>query len=105
MGRINRGRVVLGGVLAGIVGGVGDALHGLLMRSEWEAAMKNLKPPGPATALRAGFAVWLFVHATFSLAAGAMDLLPARLMLVSAAWSLPVTLAATLAGARVYREP
>ena len=48
--------------------------------------------------------MWLFVHATFSLAAGAMDLLPARLMLVSAAWSLPVTLAATLAGAWLYRE-
>ncbi len=48
--------------------------------------------------------MWLFVHATFSLAAGAMDLLPAMLMLVSAAWSLPVTLAATVAGAWLYRE-
>ncbi len=32
MGRINWTRVILGGVVAGI----GDGLHGFLMRSEWE---------------------------------------------------------------------
>ena len=137
MGRINWKRVILGGILAGVVSGVGDGLLGFLMRSEWDAAMKNMKPPGgagmaahilwsfvvaiatiwlyaairprygpgAATALRAGFAVWLFVHATFSLAAASMDLLPQKIMLISAAWSLPVTLVATLAGAWVYREP
>jgi hypothetical protein len=137
MGRINWKRVILGGVVAAIVAGVGDGLHGFLMHSEWEAAMKNMKPPGgvviaahilwsfvvaiatiwlyaairprygpgPATALRAGFAVWLFVHATFSLAAASMDLLPQKIMLISAAWSLPTTLVATLAGAWLYREP
>ena len=136
MGRINWKRVILGGIVAAIVAGVGDGLHGFLMRSQWEAAMKNMKPPGgavmaahilwsfvvaiatiwlyaairprygpgAATALRAGFAVWLFVHATFSLAAGSMDLLPQKIMLISAAWSLPTTLLATLAGAWLYRE-
>lgn len=48
---------------------------------------------------------WLFVHATFSLAAGTMELLPQKILLVSAAWSLPETLVATLAGAWIYREP
>ncbi len=46
----------------------------------------------------------LFAHATFSLAAGTMELLPQKIMLISAAWSLPETLVATLAGAWLYRE-
>lgn len=136
MGRINWSRVVLGGILAGVISLVLGSVLGLLTRSEWEAAMKNMKPPGgavmaahvlwgfvlgiatvwlyaairprygpgAATALRAGFVVWLFAHATFSLAAGAMDLLPQKIILISALWSLPETLIATLAGAWVYRE-
>ena len=136
MGRINWARVILGGIVAAIVSSVLEGVLGSLTRSQWEAAMKNIKPPGgaviaahvlwafvigiatiwlyaairprygpgAATALRAGFAVWLFVHATFSLAASAMDLLPQKIMLISAAWSLPATLAATLAGARLYKE-
>jgi len=132
VGRINWARVILGGIVAGIVSTVLEGALGFLMRSEWEAAMKNMKPPGgavmaahllwgfvvgiaaiwlyaairprygpgAATALRAGFAVWLFVHATFSLAVSSMDLLPQKLMLISAAWSLP----ATLAGAWLYKE-
>ena len=136
MGKINWARVILGGIVAGIVSTVLEGALGFLMRSEWEAAMKNMKPPGgavmaahllwglvigiatiwlyaairprygpgAATALLAGFAVWLFVHATFSLAATSMDLLPQKIMLISAAWSLPATLAATLAGAWLYKE-
>ena len=68
------------------------------------AAIRPRYGPGAVTALRAGFAVWLFVHATFSLAAGTMGLLPEKIMLISAAWSLPETLVATLAGAWLYRE-
>ena len=136
MGRINWTRVILGGIVAGIISTVLEGALGFLMRSEWEAAMKSMKPPGgavmaahllwgfvigivaiwlyaairprygpgAATALRAGFAVWLFVHATFSLAVSSMDLLPQKLMLISAAWSLPATLAATLAGAWLYKD-
>jgi hypothetical protein len=136
MGRINWGRVILGGILAAVVTNVIEGLLTLVMREQWESAMKNMKSPsgavmaahlfwslvvavatiwlyaairprygpGPATALRAGFAVWLFVHATFSLAAGSMQLLPQKILLMSVAWSLPQTLAATVAGAWVYRE-
>ena len=136
MGRINWARVILGGIVAGIVSTVLEGAGGFLMHSVSEAAMKNMKPPsgavmaahvlwglvvgvaaiwlyaairprygpGAATALRAGFAVWLFVHATFSLAAASMDLLPQKIMLISAAWSLPATIAATLAGAWLYKE-
>ena len=136
MGRINWSRVVLGGLVAGVVVNVLEGALGFLMHSQWEEAMKTMKPPsgvvmaahlfwsfvigiaaiwlyaaarprygpGPATAMRIGFVVWLFVHATFSLAAGTMELLPAKLMWISAAWSLPETLLATLAGAWLYRE-
>jgi len=136
MGRIHWGRVVLGGIAAGFVINVLEGAFGFLMHSEWEAAMKTLKPPGAAvmashlvwsfvigvaaiwlyaairprygpgaaTALRAGFAVWLFVHATFSFAAGSMGFLPPKIMWISALWSLPETFAATLAGAWIYRE-
>ncbi len=135
MRSINRARVVLGGILAGVVSTIFGAVLGLVMHSEFETAMKNFKPtgavmvahilwsfvigiaaiwlyaairprygPGAATALRAGFAVWIFAHATFSLAAGSMDLLPQKILLISAAWSLPESLAATLAGAWIYRE-
>jgi len=136
MGKINWGRVILGGILAAVVTNMIEGLLTLVMREQWEAAMKNMKAPsgevmaahlfwslvvavatiwlyaairprygpGPATALRAGFAVWLFVHATFSLAAGSMQLLPQKILLMSVAWSLPQTLVATLAGAWLYRE-
>jgi hypothetical protein len=136
MGKINWGRVILGGILAAVVTNVIEGLLTLVMREQWEAAMKNMKAPpgavmaahlfwslvvaiatiwlyaairprygpGPATAVRAGFAVWLFVHATFSLAAGSMQLLPQKILLMSVAWSLPQTLVATLAGAWLYRE-
>ena len=48
VGRINWPRVILGGIAAGIVSTVLEGALGFLMRSEWEAAMKNMKPPGGA---------------------------------------------------------
>jgi hypothetical protein len=68
------------------------------------AAIRPRYSPGWLTALRAGFAVWLMVHATFSLATGSMQLLPQRLMILAALFSLPATLLSTLAGAWLYRE-
>ena len=68
------------------------------------AAIRPRYGPGWVTGLRAGFAVWLFVHATFALAAGSMELLPTKLMLLSALFSLPATLVATVVGAWIYRE-
>ena len=135
MGRINWARVIIGGIVAGILVNLLQAPLDLLMRSEWQEVMKNFKPtpavflmhilwsfvigiatiwlyaairprygPGWLTALRAGFVVWLMVHATFSLATGSMQLLPPRLMILSALFSLPATLLSTIAGAWLYRE-
>jgi uncharacterized membrane protein YagU involved in acid resistance len=69
------------------------------------AAIRPRYGPGPATAARAGLAVWLFVHATFALATVALGFFPAWLMAIGAAWALVETILATLAGAAVYREP
>jgi hypothetical protein len=69
------------------------------------AAIRPRYGPGVRTALRAGVAVWIFVHATFALAASTLGFLSPELMAWSAAWGLVETLAATVAGAWVYREP
>jgi hypothetical protein len=68
------------------------------------AAIRPRYGPGWLTALRAGFAAWLFVHATFALATGSMQLLPQRLIALSALFSLPATLLSTIVGAWLYRE-
>ena len=68
------------------------------------AAIRPRYGPGPATAARAAFAVWLFVHATFALATVTLGFFPARLMAIGAAWAFVETLVATIAGAAIYRE-
>ncbi len=43
MGKINWGRVILGGLVAGVVINILEfVLHGVLLRSDWEAAMTAL---------------------------------------------------------------
>jgi hypothetical protein len=46
MGKINVGRVVLGGIVAGIVGNIlGYLVDGLMLAPQWAAAMKTLGRP------------------------------------------------------------
>jgi hypothetical protein len=46
MGKINYGRVVLGGIVAGLVAGFLDwFLNGVLMGQQWNDAMKSLNRP------------------------------------------------------------
>ncbi|MGH9369134.1 MAG: hypothetical protein ACRD3M_15845 [Thermoanaerobaculia bacterium] len=42
MGRINIGRVVLGGVVAAVIVNLGEGLFGFLMKKDYEAAMQAL---------------------------------------------------------------
>ncbi len=45
MGNINLTRVLLGGLLAGVVFNVGEGiLNELILRQDWEAAMQALRP-------------------------------------------------------------
>lgn len=139
VGRINWGRVIGGGLVAGLVANVLEMLYGFAMRAQFEQMMKSINKEvamqpavmaahflwsfvigiaaiwlyaairtryglGPKTAVRAGFAVWLFVHATFAIATSSLGFFPARMMAIGAAWGLVETLAATLAGAAIYRE-
>jgi hypothetical protein len=46
MGKINIGRVILGGIVAGIVGNIlGYLVDGLMLAPQWTAAMKTLGRP------------------------------------------------------------
>jgi hypothetical protein len=137
--KVNWGRVIGGGLVAGFVGNLLQIAYGVVMRTRVEAAMKAanrefvptpaiivshfvwtfvigiaaiwlyaaIRPrygPGPTTAMKAGFAVWLFAHATFAIATVTLGFFPAQLMTIEAAWGLVERLVSTLAGAAVYRE-
>ena len=138
MGKINWSRVIGGGLVAGLVGDVLQALNGFLMKAQAEQMMKSIhkemvepralvahlvwsfvlgiaaiwlyaaiRPrygPGPATALRAGFAVWIFAHATFAIGTVTLGIFPGRLMAIVAAVALVERIVSTLAGAAIYRE-
>ena len=138
MGRINIGRVALGGILAGILINISEYLrYDVVMRGEFESAMRALgkglpqgtavttiwtlwgfalgvaavwlyaaiRPrygPGPATAARAGVAVWFFTSLLAIIAMRAMGLF--RVSVVALIWTLLESVVATIAGAWLYRE-
>jgi hypothetical protein len=59
MGKINYGRVILGGVVGGIVAGFLDwFLNGVLMGQRWNDAVKSLNRPN---AFSGAFLFWLFL--------------------------------------------
>ena len=138
MKKINFGRVVLGGILAGILINISEYLrYDVVMRGEFEAGLQALgkslpkgaaattiwtlwgfglgivavwlyaaiRPrygPGAATAVRAGVAVWFLTSLLTIIAMRAMGLFaisPAALV-----WTLVACVAATVAGAWLYRE-
>ncbi len=138
MKKINFGRVLLGGILAGILINISEYLrYDVVMRGEFEAGLQALgkglpkgaaattiwtlwgfglgiaavwlyaaiRPrygPGAATAVRAGVAVWFLTSLLTIIAMRAMGLFaisPAALV-----WTLVACVAATLAGAWLYRE-
>lgn len=53
MGKINMGRVILGGLLAGLIINVGEfVLNGVILEKDFEAVMRSLnKPPVSGTAI------------------------------------------------------
>jgi hypothetical protein len=81
MGKINMGRVIVGGLLAGLVINLGEfVLNGFILEKDWEAAMRSLgkEPIGMqavAVFLALGFllgitAVWIYAAARPRLGAG-----------------------------------
>jgi hypothetical protein len=81
MGKINMGRVIVGGLLAGLVINLGEfVLNGYILEKDWEAAMRSLgkQPIGTqavAVFLALGFllgitAVWIYAAVRPRLGAG-----------------------------------
>ena len=106
MGKINMGRVILGGVVAGIVANVlGFLVDGLLLAPQWAEGMKALGRPDFSTSQIIGFnilglaygifTVWLYAAIRPRYGAGPKAAVCAGL----AAW-----VAGALAGAALYQE-
>ena len=138
MGKINLGRVILGGILAGIVMNLSEwLLHDVVMKEQFQGALKALgknppdsgaaifwwnvfafvggitavwlyaaiRPrygPGPATAARAGVAVWILSCVLMTIVLTNLGLFP--FMPMALIWVLVEDVVATIVGAWVYRE-
>jgi hypothetical protein len=138
MKKINFGRVVLGGLLAGILINISEYLrYDVVLKGEFEAGLRALgrglpeggavttiwtlwglglgiaavwlyaaiRPrygAGASTAVRAGLAVWFFTSLLAIIAMRAMGLF--QISLAGLVWTLVECVAATLAGAWLYRE-
>ncbi len=139
MGRINMGRVIIGGLAAGLIINVVETIVNMFVIADAMEALVtslNLQPmggaamggfvalafalgflivwtyaairprygAGPKTALRAGLAVWA---AFYLLGVGAnwlMGIAPGHLYLHNLLYTLPMMLAAALAGGMLYHE-
>jgi hypothetical protein len=134
VGKINYGRVVLGGIVAGVVFLIMDIIGMRLLPFDWEAWMQErgltmppmalwvvmdiiigilvvwfyaaIRPrfgPGVKTAVYVAVWVWLFFGLMWY-GFTAMGLFPMADYWMMAAWGLVQTIAATVAGAWVYKE-
>jgi hypothetical protein len=138
MGRINWSRVILGGLVAGVIINIFEfILNGVVLAKDMEAAISALgrkvgggqlamfvvwgflvgifaiwlyaaiRPrygAGWKTALHAGSAVWGLGYLLSSVTPLALNLFPARLMVVGLTVGLIEVVVATLAGAWLYHE-
>jgi len=138
MKSINWGRVILGGILAGVVMNVSEfILNEIVLKKANEDAMKALGRtmpagggamtvwivlgfligfaavwlyaairtrygPGPATAAKAGIAVWVLGSLYTAVVFWNLGLYPMNYLLL--VWTLLEAIVATIAGAWLYRE-
>ncbi len=138
MGKINWNRVILGGLVAGVIINISESvLNGVVFAKDMQAAISALgrqmgggqlamfivwgflvgifavwlyaaiRPrygAGPKTALCAGAAIWGLGYLLASVTPIALNLFPARLMVIRLAVGLVEVLVGTLVGAWLYRE-
>ena len=140
MSKINCNRVVLGGLVAGIIIDVAEGfLEGVVLGPEWRQAMQALghplqetggnvlvhvllglayglsavclyatiRPrfgPGPKTAFYAGLGVWVLGKLLPSVNWAPRGLVPGHLIVIAVVVGLAELVAATEAGAWLYRE-
>ena len=93
MANINTGKVVVGGLVAGVVINV----------SEYILNEPRLGP-GPKTAVIAGVAVWFLAYVTSIVFIGPMGLMSAQMIVILLIWGLVELVLAALVGARLYSE-
>lgn len=143
MGKINWARVLLGGILAGVIINVFEFVtNGVFLAPDWEALMKTLERnnfpsssatfifliwgflsgigviwlyaavrprfgPGVKTAVFTGFAFWLLTTVLRSIddaGVGYPFLYPPRLLTILVFVCLVQSIAASVAGAWIYKE-
>lgn len=139
MGAINWGRVLLGGLLGGVIVNAVEGLSGLIYQEQMRAILAEhglawgegpgmmilyfamgfgfgiagvwlyaaVRPrfgPGPKTALRAGFYLWLVGYLAPLIGWSSIGLFPGRLLAQWGVVGLVELLLATLLGAWLYRE-
>jgi len=139
MGKINLGRVVLGGLAAGIVINAFEfVLNGVLLADQWPELMKSINRPalgmnevvyfnifgfvqglvavwtyaairprfgaGPMTAIIAALLTWITSYVLVDGMPTIMGIFPMSMTLMLVGVGLIEILAATLAGAWLYRE-
>ena len=138
MGKINMARVVLGGLVAGVVVNLFEFVaNGIILDPDWRAAMTALgrqmpsgvagfvvwgflmglgviwlyavaRPrfgPGTKTAAIVALGYWIFAYAVPNFGTGVLGLFPNRLLVISTLVGLVELIAASLAGASLYKEP
>jgi hypothetical protein len=119
MAHTNRVRVVLGGLLAGVVINVVEFVtNGVVLKADWGQAMQALGKPavwiyaairtrygaGPSTAARAGVVTWGLAVLLANVANYPLGLLPTRLLVITAVVALFEMIIAAVLGAWLYRE-
>ncbi len=116
MAHTNRGRVILGGLLAGVVINIVEYItNGVVLKQAWGEAMKALGKPAELTpgaivmfnantAIRAGLAAWALAVFLPNLGNYPLGLFPTRLLVISTGVALVEIVVATVAGAWLYKE-
>jgi hypothetical protein len=126
MARINVGRVIVGGIIAGVICFFGDGIvHGVLLKDRWAGIMTALgkssadvgrqhpgyflaydllKGPGPATALLAAITIWLLVIPTPIIGLLPMEFFSAKFAVLWSLYGLVPIIIGALIGAWIYRE-
>jgi hypothetical protein len=100
MQKINWNRVILGGLLAGLVINICEFLvDGLLLGDQWNASMKSLNRPPMGGGANAAFLLLA------SAAPVAIHLFPYHLMGIGLVLALVEIVAGAVIGAWLYKEP
>ena len=142
MAKMNTGRVMVGGLVAGIIIFVAEGItNGAILGEQWKAwgqrlgaaqsapssgaamgfwavialalgiigvwiyaAVRPRLGPGPMTALKIGFLLWILYWVLVAFEHTALGTVPAHLLIVGAVGGLIGVLCALLAGAALYKE-